>query len=101
MDTTKENALREHAPARIDPEAHHPSTKPSSGHNGGPPLCPDAPINPQALYRGPEVDRILSIHPVTRWRLTKRGLLTARRPLGPGTQPRYLGRDVLKLRDST
>ena len=58
-------------------------------------------IDPEALYPGPEVDRILSIHPVTRWRLTQRGILIARRPLGPGTQPRYLGRDVLALRDAT
>lgn len=58
-------------------------------------------IDPEALLRGPVVDHILSINPVTRWRLTKRGLLTARRPLGPGTQPRYLGRDVLALRDAT
>jgi hypothetical protein len=58
-------------------------------------------IDPEALYPGPKVDRILSIHPVTRWRLTKSGLFTARRPLGPGTQPRYLGRDVLALRDAT
>jgi hypothetical protein len=58
-------------------------------------------IHPEILYRGGDVDRILSIHPVTRWRLTKRGLLPAHRPLGPGTQPRYLGSDVLKLRDAT
>lgn len=58
-------------------------------------------IDPEALLRGPDVDRILSINPVTRWRLTKRGVLPARRPLGPGTQPRYLGRDVLRLRDAT
>ena len=58
-------------------------------------------IDPEALLRGPEVDRILGIHAVTRWRLTKRGELPARRPLGPGTQPRYLARDVLALRDRT
>lgn len=58
-------------------------------------------IDPEALLRGPEVDRILSISHVTRWRLTKRGLLPVRRPLGPESQPRYLGRDVLKLRDAT
>jgi len=58
-------------------------------------------VDPETLLRGPEVDRILSITSVTRWRLTKRGLLPARRPLGPGTQPRYLGRDVLPLRDAT
>lgn len=59
------------------------------------------PVDPDRLYPGPEVDRILAIHAVTRWRLTRRGLLPARRPLGPGTQPRYLGRDVLRLRDAT
>ncbi len=66
-----------------------------------PVALPYGPIDPEALLRGPEVDRILSITPVTRWRLTKRGKLKARRPLGPGTQPRYLGRDVLALRDAT
>jgi predicted DNA-binding transcriptional regulator AlpA len=58
-------------------------------------------IDPTILLRGPEVDRILSITDTTRWRLTRRGLLPARRPLGPGTQPRYLGADVLALRDAT
>ena len=58
-------------------------------------------LDPDALYPGPEVDRILAISPTTRWRLSRRGLLIARRPLGPGTQPRYLGRDILALRDAT
>ena len=58
-------------------------------------------IDPDALLRGPDVDRILAIPPVTRWRMTKRGSLPARRPLGPGTEPRYLGADVLKLRNAT
>ena len=58
-------------------------------------------VDSGVLYTGPEVDRVLAIHPVTRWRLTKKGLLPARRPLGPGTQPRYLGADILHLRDQT
>ena len=62
---------------------------------------PTTHIDPDVLYTGPEVDRILHIHPASRWRLTKQGRLVARRPFGPGTQPRYLGRDVLALRDAT
>ena len=58
-------------------------------------------IDPDALYRGPYVDHILAIHPTTRWRLTKKGRLTAHRPLGPGTEPRYRGADLLRLRDAT
>ena len=56
-------------------------------------------IDPEALLTGPEVDRILNIPPTTRWRLTKAGKLRARRPTGK--HPRYLGKDVLALRDST
>ena len=58
-------------------------------------------IDPEALLRGPDVDRILAITPITRWRLERKGRLKARRPMGPGTQPRYLGKDVLALRDAT
>ena len=57
-------------------------------------------IDPDALYRGPYVDHILGIHPTTRWRLTKKGRLPARRPFGPNGDPRYLGADVLRLRDA-
>ena len=56
-------------------------------------------IDPDVLYRGPDVDRILAIHPTTRWRLSKKGRLPARRPFGPNGEPRYLGADVLRLRD--
>ena len=58
-------------------------------------------IDPEALYSGPVVDHILGIHRMTRWRLTRRGLLTPRRPFGPSGQPRYLGAEVLRLRDAT
>jgi hypothetical protein len=71
------------------------------GHNGGPSLPPHEPINPEHLYRGPFVDRVLAISPVTRWRLAQRGLLNPRRPMGPNFEPRYIGAEILKFRDAT
>jgi len=55
-------------------------------------------IDPDRLYAGVAVARLLNVSTTTVWRWRRAGYLRARR-LTPKSAPRYLGADLLALRD--
>lgn len=55
-------------------------------------------IDPDKLYAGVDVARLLNVSTTTVWRWRRAGHLRGRR-LTPVSAPRYLGADLLALRD--